>query len=384
MKSKLLLLLTLLIFPVIAYSETLEIDPLLLKTSTKTNSFAKDFVKITNLGVDTIAVQITTSNPEFKLSSYGFGMLPGETKELTFNFYPEIPGVFINELFIRSEGKTFVLPAIVEVETPSVRFDSTVETLDAKRVFHPGDELGFSFTVFDLLEFVATDVDMEYYILNMKNELVQHDEGKINVRVQSAKTKNLKLPADITPGKYILVVKSRQGSSVGFSTLLFSVVEKPLVVEEFSLKTFCLGLVTGCLSKGVCIGMTVSVGFILFAILFIYLVEVIKLSRLPKKKIEKAIEREEKRKQAISLTKKVQKEAEEQKKEKELEKLEEAKRKKIIEEMLLKKKEKKQSITEKKLLAREIQKSKKERQKLIKEKKEEEKRRKKIEKMLKK
>jgi len=394
MKSNAWLLLIVLLIPAVAYAEMLEVSPLLLKTITKVNVAAEDSVTVMNLDVDTVGVKITTKSPAFKLSNYGFGLLPGEEKDLSFGFSSGMPGVFTNEFFIRAGESTVVLPVVVEVESASVRFDSTVETLDAKRVFNPGDDLAFSFTVFDLFEFVATDVEMEYYILNMENVLIHHEESSINVKAQKTQTRKIQLPFDIEIGNYVLVVRSRHGSSVGFSTLFFSVVEKSFVVEELTPKTFCIGLVRGCLNNGVCVGVVISVSFILFALLFIYIVEVVKLSRLPKRKIERAISQEEKRKEALSLAKKVLKEAEEQKKAKMQEKIEESERKKIIEEMLLKKRKRKPSIAEKKLFEREVKQAVKERKKvkkqekkskqnLIKEKRKELERRKKVEKMLK-
>lgn len=382
MKGKILLLLLILLLPTVVYAELLEVNPLILKVSTKTNALTKDSVTVKNVGLDTVAVQITTKDASFKLSSYGFGMLPGEEKKLDFTYSSNIPGVFVNEFFIRAEDETTVLPVVVEVESVSVRFDSTVETLDAKRTFYPGGDLAFSFTVFDLFEFVTTDVDMEYYVLNMKNDLIYHDGETLNVRVQKAQVKTVPLPMDLEVGRYVLVVKSRHGGSIGCSTLLFNVVKRPLVVEELTFETFCTRLVKGCLSNGICLGIVVSIGFILSALLFIYIVEIVKLSRLPKRKIERAMKRDEKKKEKLSLAKQIKKEAEQLKKAKELEKIEEAKRKKLIEEMLLKQKNRKISISEKKLFERELKQGKKNIQRLIKEKEKELNRKKKVENML--
>lgn len=382
MKNKILILLILLIIPILVHAEGLEVSPLLIKTSTKTNIAAEDFVKIKNLGFNTELIKITTEDPVFKLSSYGFGLMPEEEKELNFAFSSGITGVFTNKFFIRSEDTTVVLPVIVEVESSNARFDSTVETLDAKRVFYPGDQLSFSFTVFDLLEFVEENVDMEYYIMDMKNELSHHEEDTINVKFQKTLTRQIQLPNDIELGMHVLVVSSKHNGLVAFSTLFFNVVEKPEVVEEFDIKTFSLGLIMSCKNNGLCTATVLSIAIILFAILFIYIVEVVKLSRMPKKKIERAMKHEEKRKEALSLAKRVLKEAEEQKEEKKQEKLEEKKRGKIVEEMLKKQRKAKPTIAEKKLLEREVKKSIKKRKKLIKEKKEQQKRKKKIEKML--
>ena len=383
MKNKIFLLLVFLIIPAIACAEDIEINPLLIKTSTKVGVAAEEFVKIANVGVSTLAIKITTKNPDFKLSNYGFGLLPEREKELKFAFSSGTPGVFINEFFIRSDTSTFVLPIIIEVESSNARFDSTVETLNAKRVFYPGEELMFSFTVFDLLDFVGTDVNMKYSVISIENDLVYDDESTVNVKSQKTLTRKVKLPQDLKQGAYVLVLSTNYGSDVSFSTLLFNVVEEPVAVKFFSFKEFFLSLITSCLSRSVCIGIIISVALILFAVLLIYIIEVVKLSRLPKKKIEKAMNYEKKRKKKLNLAKRVLKEAEEWKKTKKQERLEEAGRKKIIEQMLTKQRKNKPTIAEKKLFEREIKKSIKNRKGLIKQKKEELKRKKKIEKMLK-
>lgn len=383
MKAKTLLLLALLILPALAYAQGLEVNPLLLKTSTKANVAAQDSVRIKNIGLDTVPIKITTKSPDFKLSSYGFGLLPEEEKKLSFAFTSGTPGVFTNEFFIRAEEHTVILPVIVEVESASVRFDSTVETLDAKRTFYAEDELAFSFTIFDLQEFTATNIDMEYYILNMENSKMYEDEEITNVKSQKTLTKKIQLPS-LKPGPYVLAIKSRHGNSIGFSTLLFNIIERPAIIEKFDFKTLYLSLVTGCLNNGVCKGITISVALVLLAVLLIYIIEVVKLSRLPKKKIEKAMKHEEKKKKILSLVKRILEEAKGQKQAKEQERIEEAKRKKIIEEMLTKQRKTKPGIAEKKLFQREVEKSIKRRKKLIKERKEDLKRKKKIEKMLKK
>jgi len=382
MRSRILLLFVFLLLLANVSAENLEVSPLILKTSTKVNVAAEDFVKVKNLGVDTESIRITTKSPDFKLASYGFGLLPEEEKELRFAFSSGIPGVFTNEFFIRSETSTVVLPVIVDVESPNARFDSTVDTLDAKRVFYPGDEVLFSFTVFDLLEFVDADVDMEFYVLNLENELIEHDEAMVNVKVQKTSSRRLQLPDDVTPGTYILVVSSKYNGLTAFSSLVFNVVKKPAPILVFDPKELCLGLVSGCLDSGVCIGIIISVAFLIFAFLFIYIFEVVKLSKLPKKKIERAIRREEHKNKKLNLRKKILQEAEELRKKKEQEKLEEAEIKKKVEEMLANKTKKRPTITEKKLFEREIKKAIEIRKKFLKENKTALKWKKKVEKFL--
>lgn len=370
MKNKLLLTLLILLIVPIAYAEGgLEVNPLLLKTVTKTGVAAQEFVKVKNLGLDTVAVQITTGDANFKLSSYGFGLLPDEEKVLDFSFSTKLPGVFTNEFFIRTEKSLDVLPVVVEVETPSARFDSTVETLNAKKNFYPGDEIGFSFTVFDLLEFTQTSVEMEYYILDMSNALVYDYEETIDVKSQKTLTRTAKLPEDLKPGSYVLAVKSRYSTSIGLSTLLFNVVEKPKAVEKWSFKNFSYTLVGKCSNNSACASVTISVAFIILAALLVYIIEVIKLSKLPKKKIEKALKHEERKKRTISLVKEILQEAEEQRQAREKEKTEETERESIIEDMLLKKKKTKPSVTEQKLFEREVKQYAKDRKKVLKEKK---------------
>ncbi|MDP2908981.1 MAG: hypothetical protein Q8N77_04210 [Nanoarchaeota archaeon] len=376
-----LLLLALLVLPVVC-AELLEVKPLLLKNVAKTGVVAQDYVSVKNTGLDTVSVKVSTLDPSFKLSSYVFGLLPDEEAKLDFKFSSKVPGVFVNEFFIRAEDSLVVLPAVIEVETPVVRFDSTVDTSDARRVFYPGDEVFFSFTVFDLLEFAATDVEMGYSVVDMENSLVYHEEETANVKSQKTLARKLKLLDDLKPGAYILVVRSRQGSSIGFSTLLFNVVERPVVVEQPSFKGFCFTLVNNCLGNGVCMGIVASAAFIIFAVLFIYVVEVVKLSRMPRRVVERAIRQEERLKKRFSLAKKVLDEAEEQRKAKEQEKIDETNRKKLIEDMFLKKVEPEQNIAEKKLFERQVNRSIKERKKVIKEKRDEIKRKKKIENML--
>ena len=364
MKNKILLLFIILILPSLVYAESIEVNPLLLKTTTQMSVAAEDFINVKNLEPNTVLVKITTKNPSFKLSNYGFGLLPDEEKELRFVFSSKVAGVFTNNFFIRSENTTKVLPVIIEVESSNVRFDSTIETLDAKRTFYSGEELAFSFTIFDLLEYIDTDVNMEYSIIDMADNEVYNDENVVNVKIQKTLTKKVQLPDSLNPGIYVLIISSRQGSSIGYSTLLFNIIEKPIVLEKFNLKNFCYGLVNSCLNDGICKGITLSVALILLALLSIYIIGVIKLSNLPKKKIERALKNKENVEKKLSLTKKVLKESEEQKITEEQEKIEEINRKKIIDEMLSKQRKRKPTISEKKLLEREIQKGIKERKKL--------------------
>ncbi|MDP2906958.1 MAG: hypothetical protein Q8O03_03375 [Nanoarchaeota archaeon] len=375
------MLIILLMMPVV-FSEGFEVNPLFLNMVTKTGVSAEEFVTVKNLGLDTVSVQVTTNDANFKLSSYGFGLLPGEEKPLDFKFYNNLPGVYANEFFFRAEGITKVLPIVVEVETPTVRFDSTVETLEAKNVFYPGDGVGFSFTVFDLLEFTSTSVEMDYYIIDMKNVLV-YDSGEIiSIKSQKTLSKVAKLPEDISPGEYVLVVKSRYGTSIGFSTLLLNVVKKPVIVEKWRFKNFCYSLIGNCLDNSSCVTAIISITLVILAILLIYVIEVVKLSKLPKKKIEKALKHEERKKKTISLIKEILQEAEEQRQGREKEKTEEVERGKIIEDLLLKKRKTKPNLTEQKLFERETKQYMKDRKNVLKEKKEEFKRQKKIEKLL--
>ena len=382
MRSKPFLILVILLMMPVVFGEGFEVNPLFLNMVTKTGVAAEEFVIVKNLGLDTVSVQVTTNDVNFKLSSYGFGLLPGEEKPLDFKFYNSLPGVYANEFFFRAEGITRVLPVVVEVETHTVRFDSTVETLEAKKAFYPGDEVGFSFTVFDLLEFTSTSVEMDYYIIDMKNALVYDSGEVISIKSQKTLSKVAKLPEDIDPGEYVLVVKSRHGTSIGFSTLLLNVVKKPVIVEKWSFKNFCYSLIGNCLDNSSCVTVIISIAFVILAILLIYVIEVVKLSRLPKKKIEKALKHEERKKKTISLIKEILQEAEEQRQGREKEKTEEVERGKIIEDLLLKKRKTKPNLTEQKLFERETKQYMKDRKNVLKEKKEELKRQKKIEKLL--
>jgi len=289
--------LLLLVFANVVVATELEINPVMVKSLITINDEIRVPIKVRNIGDVGENISSGSSKEYFKLNDNSFFLRPNQTRGLYFNFKPEVLGVYSGEIKILTEGKKYVVPIVVEVESKDVLFDSKVEVKN--NLVEKGDKLQVGVDFFNLREISDDDIDVSYYIREIDGDAILEENEEISVKSHEYFLKEIELPDDIRKGNYIVMVKTRKGVSIGISTDTFQVVipEKEVIVPN----VFDI-----CMENKVCL-ISVTIGTIILGLLVvIYLVDIFIISRMSKKKLKKVYKKPGRKRD--SLVKRIEKE----------------------------------------------------------------------------
>jgi hypothetical protein len=326
MNKKFVLLGLLLLFVGSVIATELEIKPVMVKSLITINDEIKKIpIKVKNIGIEGENISSESSKEYFKLNDNNFFLVPNQTRGLYFNFKPEVIGVYSGSIRIYTDEREYTVPVIIEVESKNVFFDSKVEVKN--NIINKGEELQIGLDIFNLREIVDDDVEVSYYIKEIDGDTILEDSEIINVKSHEYYLKSIELPNDIKEGDYFIMVKTRKGVYVGTSTDIFQIVvpkKEEIVPTVFE----------SCIANKICL-ISLSVGSVIISLLIIvYLIDIFIISRMPKKKLKRVYRKPRKRKKKDSLIKKIEREFGLLKTKEEREREEEVKRKKVIEKIL--------------------------------------------------
>src|SRR5205823_1814544 len=121
---------------------------------------------------------------------------------------------------------------VFEVESKDVFFDSNLEIPVKYSDISPGDNMVVQLNVFDLFSGTKTglnssSVDVEYTIHDLDGNKIISEHETLVVDNQISITKTMQFPKTIKTGQYVLSVVLNYRSSVGISSELFTISNKP-------------------------------------------------------------------------------------------------------------------------------------------------------------
>jgi len=317
--------LILLVFASFVAATELEINPVMVKKLITINDEIREPIKVKNIGIIEENISSESSKEYFRLNDNNFLLIPNQTRGLYFDFKPEMIGVYNGIIKIYTGEKEYKIPIIIEVESKDLFFDSNVEIKNS--IVNRGEMLEIGLEVFNLREISDDEVEISYYVKEIDGDTIAEESEKINVKSYEYQIRTIELPENIKEGNYFILVKTRKGVKIGTSTDTFQVV----IPEEIEVIPTVF---ESCMANKTCLT-SVSVGTIIVGLLIlIYLIDIFIISRIPKKKLKKIYKKPRKRGNKDSLIKKIEREFGLLKTKREKEKEEEIKRKKIIEKML--------------------------------------------------
>ncbi|MBI5803540.1 hypothetical protein HY448_02540 [Candidatus Pacearchaeota archaeon] len=149
-----------------------------------------------------------------------------DTKQLT-------EGVYVGHIEASSNKEVKIIPVIFEVESKDVFFDSNIEIPVKYSEISPGGKLVIQFNIFDLVssgknKLNSTSVDVEYTVHDINGNRVISEHETIVVNRQISITKAMVFPPNIETGQYVFSLVVTYKSSVGITSELFTISDKPI------------------------------------------------------------------------------------------------------------------------------------------------------------
>lgn len=206
-----------------------QVDSVMLKTAIKLNSGFETFLRVSNTDSSVQHFKIKTEGLDGMVSidKTEFVLESGETERIKVSFSnnKQPYGIYTGDLLISSDKSRGDVPLVLEIESDEVSFDSNIALFPTEEI-SPGDKINAEIKIFDLSRIGTANVEMEYFVKNLKGEILMQDKETPVVKSQALVTKSVNLPKDIEIGNYIFGVVLRYKNSVGTSSAVFSVEKK--------------------------------------------------------------------------------------------------------------------------------------------------------------
>lgn len=168
---------------------------------------------------------VTVANREFSLG-------PGETEDVELIVKaPEEPGVYTTTIIVQAEGVEKEIPLIISVESAKKLFDIKLDIPKRYAKVEAGKEMTVTTTLFNLGVKEAVDVTLVYILKDLEDHVLWREEEIVAVETRASFAKEVHLPSDMNPGKYVLITEVRYGETVGISSATFDVVEQPFALN---------------------------------------------------------------------------------------------------------------------------------------------------------
>ena len=204
-----------------------ELSSFLIKTVIKEDGVYNGKLKIENLQDYKKHFEISFQgvNDFATLNPKSFDLEAKEKKYLELNISNPnklSDGIYVGSMKILSDKNTKIIPAIIEIESKDVLFDSNLEIYPAGAI-SPGEEINAEIKIFDLSRVGKSNVLLKYFVRDFEGTEIFAEEESIIVDNQVLITKPISLPDDIREKEYVIGVVLKYKNAVGTSSASFSV-----------------------------------------------------------------------------------------------------------------------------------------------------------------
>ena len=198
-----------------------------IKAVAKLDEIIKKRITLKNDGEKSRIINVQIEGIDDKVEIIdSFIIQAGEIKTITIDLSSSELGVFTGKIVLLSDDQRLEIPVIFEVESLQVLFDLT---LDVKPKFLlPGEEVTASITLFNINSIGLVNVDIDYFIKDLNNNIILQDKEVISIDTQATFSKSFILP-DLEDGEYVFIVQASYQGSVGTTSESFQVgrIESP-------------------------------------------------------------------------------------------------------------------------------------------------------------
>ncbi len=224
----------------ISYVETIVEDDFsinkdALSVSLKQGQTKSEQIKITNTGTQKRIFTINNSRiGNFIIFNETiFELNPGESKVVDIDFIARettIPELYLGKVIIKSGNIEKEISVVIDVNAIKALFDLKLEIPPEFLKVNPGKKTLANIQIFNLGETGRIKTEIFYIIKDIDGNILLMEDEIIAVETQKSFVKEIKIPTSVTPGHYILQVKTNYNGEVTSNSAGFDVVS----VEEIS------------------------------------------------------------------------------------------------------------------------------------------------------
>jgi len=192
-----------------------------LKATVKESQKAEKSITITNDGNTNLDFSIRNIPSFIELAPDSFSLAAGETREVRVIFNPDQnlkPNIYVEVIEVVAGGITEDIGIVLQVESEELLFDGSIDLEDDR--LSAGDLLQSMITISGILPGKATVI---YTIISSRGIEIYSEEEELILEQQISFAKNIRLPENIPPGKYIFGMKIISGDSFATSTESFTI-----------------------------------------------------------------------------------------------------------------------------------------------------------------
>ncbi|MBI4143551.1 hypothetical protein HY487_01560 [Candidatus Woesearchaeota archaeon] len=202
-------------------------------------------IKVKNTGTVALNFELNVAavSDFILLSDTGFSLSPGEEKTVEANIIGKRLGSYIGEIEIEASGIKKSISAIIEVESEQVLFDAKIDVPSAYKEVRAGEDLKAQITLLNVGPPRKVDVTTTYIIKDKMGNVVYESSETFAVEKQSSFVKSFRIPDNLAPGDYLVIIEVRYENSFAVSSELFKVLPEDTFIERASKSKAPLALI---------------------------------------------------------------------------------------------------------------------------------------------
>lgn len=204
-----------------------QIDQNILKVLNIIGESNQKALKIKNTGTANLDFLIDVNGlKNFISTKERFGLKVAEEEDIILNFTSNQTGVFTGNIIVKTDSISKIVPIVLEVESQNPVFDADIDIPAKFREVMPKQGVVAQITILNIKGDETVDVLVNYLVKDMENNFVFQDSEFIKVKDKFSYLKEIKSPAYLKTGDYVLAIEIRHGGLTGLSSSLFRVVNK--------------------------------------------------------------------------------------------------------------------------------------------------------------
>lgn len=178
------------------------------------------------------SLNVNTISDFVSLSDTGFSLDASQQKSVEASIIGKKLGSYIGDISVASDTIAKSVSVVVEVVSELVLFDVKVDIPQAYKEVEPGGELKVQITLLNVGPGKRVDATPTYIIKDKQGKVIYESTETFAVEKQASYARSFKMPKDLEPGDYLMIVEVRYENSFAVSSELFKVVPKQAAVEK--------------------------------------------------------------------------------------------------------------------------------------------------------
>jgi len=175
-----------------------------------------------------MSVEVVSMGDYIILRDTPFGLEVNETREVGMHLLATedmVPGIYTGRINVTGGDETESVSVVMEVQSREALFDVSMGIPEAFKYIYPGTEIPLQIRIFNLGETGRIDAETTYTISDMDGNVIVNETETFAIETQASLIKNLYMPRDASPGRYIVGITIKYENCTAASSAEFSITE---------------------------------------------------------------------------------------------------------------------------------------------------------------